>query len=392
MSDRRCCCDNTGCFEVLDNFNRADGTDLGSDWNEAVGNWGISGFQLVEVGTPGAKLFWTTPVPARSGGEMSISIEVYDHYDGAVYYLYPASNSASSEGPVVVKFERVAINDWVVSFIGSGCTDSSIHQAPSYNVFGGLTIGCCVDDDDEVSMMSAGISAQPGYPKLWCDNDDAGGGRYIGIGHGNGASGAVFDNFSARELRTTESPRVKSAECENCWCWCLNNPPDKHLTAEFIDAYFIEEGSPTDCTRANCMTQNWPMDWEYNSGLERWYGEVTVPATAAPQNGLDTDFAFELKCGSSNDDDPSWPGRNFTLTYVAGCTNANTAGAGPYQPIAERSTCVPFSLLFGPFYLRCDDMTCYACWSPRNPANMMLACDETNPAVCGRYYILVTGD
>lgn len=312
---------------------------------------------------------------------MSISIEVYNHYDGAIYYLYPASVDATSEGPVVVKFERIAMNDWEISFVGSGCTDSSIHQAPAYNAFGGLTIGCCVDDDDEVHMMSAGIAAQPGYPKLWCDDDDAGGDRYIGIGHGNGLSGAVFDNFSAKELRTTEQPRVKSAECENCWCWCLNNPPDKHLTAEFRDAYFVEAGNPTDCTRANCLTQSWPMHWEYNAGISRWYGEVTVPATGPPQNGLETDFSFELKCAEANDDDESWPGRNFTLHFVTGCVTLNN---GIYQPIAELSTCVPFYLVFGPFVMSWGDLACFACWGAGSPSS--------GSDSCGRFYIIVTGD
>jgi hypothetical protein len=366
----------------VDDFDREDSTNLGSDWNEAVGDWQISGYRLIETGTVGAKLFWTNPVPLRSAGEMHMAIEVYDHYDGAIYYLYPASLNTTTEGPVVVKFERLAMDAWQVSFVGSSCTDNSIIQAPAYNVNGGLTIGCCVDDDDEVGMMRAGISAQPGYPDVWCDDDDAGSGRYVGIGHGNGVNGATFDNFSTDELRTTETPRVKSAECYNCWCWCLDNPPDKHLSAEFRDAYFIEEGGPTDCTRADCLTQSWDMDWEYNVGLSRWYGEVTVPATAAPANGLETDFAFEMKCSDAYDSDDSWPGRNFTLKFVEGCSTLNN---GTYQPIAELSTCVPFNLVFGPFEMRYDDLTCTACWSPYNPM-------APGPDQCGRFYIVVTGD
>lgn len=342
-------------------------------------------------GTSGAKVFCTTELPTRSAGEMSISVKVYNSQNGDKYYIYPACTALGTTGSVSVEFERLDDTYWQVTFIGSSCTDSTITQAAAFDAFGGVGLGVCVDADDEVVMMSAGITAQPGYPGVWCDDDDAGLGRFCAFGHAN-AHACYFDDFAFTELRMSEHPRDKSMECENCWCWCLNNPPDRNLSAEFRDAYYVEAGSPTDCTRANCMTQSWDMDWEYNAGLSRWYGEVTVPATAAPQNGLDTDFAFELKCSVSNDDDETWPGRNFTLTFVEGCTIANTNGDGPYQPIAELSTCVPFYLVFGPFHLRCDDLTCYACWSPRNPADMMLACDESDSAVCGRYYIIVTGD
>lgn len=383
-ADRRCCCGSPICFENVDDFDRADSTNLGSDWHEAVGDWAISAYQLIETGTAGAKLFWTHPVPVRSRGEMHIGIEVYNHYDGAIYYLYPAAINTTTEGPVVVKFERLAMDAWEISFVGSTCTDSSIVQAPAYNPNDGLTIGCCVDDDRGVGMMRAGISAQPGYPDVWCDDADAGSGRYVGIGHGNGVNGATFDNFSTDELRKSEYPRDKTLECYNCWCWCLDMVPDRHLRAEFREAYFIEDGFPTDCRRAYCLTQSWDMDWEYNVSLSRWYGEVNVPATS--NGGLSIDLEFYITCSDTDDDTTA--GANFALFFAGAgesCTSANTNGNGPYYPIADQSTCEPFSLLFGPFSLVLLD--CSLCWGSGTP----LSPSGSDSDRCGRYYIRVTG-
>jgi len=39
-----CCC--SGCWVFEDNFNRDQSTDIGGNWNEVEGDWGIIGSEI----------------------------------------------------------------------------------------------------------------------------------------------------------------------------------------------------------------------------------------------------------------------------------------------------------------------------------------------------------
>jgi hypothetical protein len=371
-----CCC---GCWQVFDNFDRDDSTDVSSRWNESTGDangdWGISGWTLIEKyggsreGTADAVIFCTSGEPARSAGEQSIGIDVVDAQSGDVFRIYPACTDAETLGTTTVEFRNIGGGEWTTTVGGD-----SVQQTATLIVEDTNHLWVCVDH--KTGQLTAGVTSDDD-PYLWLDNYDAGTGRYVALGHDNETYGAVFDNFVFSELRKG------TKLCADCFCGCLGYTPKKSLVATFTDA--------TD--RASCLApggtgRTIDLEWEWNSGLQRWYGEITVPGG---DHGSDTMLAFALKCAQADDDDPDWPGKNFTLDFIStNCCALNSNGCGVYQPIAEESTCEdPFSLVFGPFLLGCTDLTCNLCYNANTPAVMGM-CDTGDPNFDGEYYIVIT--
>jgi hypothetical protein len=110
-----------------------------------------------------------------------------------------------------------------------------------------------------------------------------------------------------------------------------------------------------------------------------WTGTATYPGSTPAS---DEDIDFELYCSGIDDDDPSHPGKNFTLRWGDPvCCVANPGGCDGSHVPSSSSTCDPFNLIFGPFTLSTGDLTCNAC-QDYDPEQMEVE--------YGTYYIIIT--
>jgi hypothetical protein len=356
---RRCCCQ-SGCWFFYDAFNRDDSTDLGGDWHEETGDWGIVGWQLVENvatagGTADALLITTQAEPVASAGEQVLTVEVYSAVTNDVFYLYPACTDIHTHGPVQVIFTSISnMFRWRVE-IGAESLEFAVTPQD-----GAVTLVACVDHS--IGMCKAWVN--PGVnEQVWADTTDPGTGRYSGVGHNNVAAsanpGAIMDDYFVSELYTSTG-----IACQDCYCRCRANAPTKNLVLTVFDA----------TQRASCVGgATGAMVWEWNAGDDRWTGHIH----ATGENAIEHTLIFYLGCES--EDLSAAECQNFVLRRPVGsnCCVANPALCTAARPTAA-STCDPFYLVFGPYSLTWGDLACTLCYNP-------MALPES-----GSYYVAIT--
>lgn len=341
---RRCCCQ-SGCWLFTDDFNVAD-TDTPTNWYELVGNWGISGFTLVEDyltgtdGTANSVIICTDQQPAHHAGEQYLMVKVLAPQTGDFYYLYPCASSPTSLGTAItVEFECTAAPaQWTVR-CGS---ETQSYTGVTPDGLGYVTLGACVD---AASGMAKAWIVQSTEQGLWDDSVTPGTGRYSAFGHNNTGHLNVFDNYVVGELRD-----VDDNECNDCFCRCLDDAMGKTLTATIV----LTAGT-AGCAAGATGT----LTWEWNSGQERWRGDIVVVDGASSHT-----FSWCLSCESFGDNDPANPGQNFKLSLCSadGCASAWPSGyLTVFRPTAA-SHCQPSLLLrFGPMTLPTIDTMCFMC-------------------------------
>jgi len=370
-----CCpCD---CVSEYDDFYRPDSTNLGPDWYEETGDWGVENFELVEqygadAGTANACCMFK--IPATSGIDngmwVAMSIDQSNVVTDDEFYLYVCCDDWDDPSSgLKVEFKYLGGGWWRTTIPGGGANGTKDQVADPAGIGGPDNVRMYVCADHMTSMVRAGM-VSAGYEYAWADDVDPGSGLYAGVGHNNTEHKNIFDDWVFTELR------IPSMVCSDCWCYCLGRPPKRSLKATITGA----------TGRASCLGGvEWDMDWEWNSGTSRWEGTAEYPRN--PSYGeYYQDVDFWLYCDGDDDDDEDHPGKNFTLYWAtgAGCCNANAGGClAGHIPIAASSTCDPFSLTFGPFYLAWSDFTCYAC---HNPTPM----DPGDGTGSGYYYIVIT--
>ena len=346
MGDRRCCC-GAGCWIWSDDFDRipiALTSNIGSDWNEVVGEWGIrfvgiDGMLYEEYtsgGTSGALVIGTNAAPSTNPGEMSFGITVVDPQIDDVFYLYPCCTDTSTVGPVVCKYTYLGSNEWETQIDG----DAPVQQTGSDIGEGAdpeFILQCCADHASEFVKASVG---SVGEEYSWAINRDPGPGRYYGIGHDNTTNGATFDNFAVVNLRGEDNEI-----CVECWCMCEQVSVPRVLTATIV-------ADTAGTNRAACLNgETWGMTWLWRTPIGQWEGYVTIGVH---------ELHFELYCEGY--DPGEYPGQNWELVWASPVDPCNdgqvTLGAGP------TSTCSPLSLVFGPYVLSRDNLACYLCYDP----------------------------
>ncbi len=367
-----CCCT---CMLFQDEFNRPDSANLGSDWNEVTGDWGILDEQLVEDystgtdGTADAVLLCTQPVPLRSLGEMYIDIDVpiANLAVGDVFKIFPCCPTTSSIGDVTATFTYLG-NDypdgkgyWQIELTpssGDESTDIIASQAVEETIC--QTLKVCADH--ETKMVRAGISPAVNELSAWTD-EDPGDGRYAGIGHDNTTHLTKLDSFEMGELRTA------TKLCHKCLCPCdpvIPMPPV--LTGQFL---YTDEDSERQ--RALCLEGiSWTMNYTSGPTIVHWIGSVTI--------GSET-IEFTLVCGD---------GGLFTLNVTAPNTCITLIPQNNRISAPHASTCDPIALVFGPYTLDFA-MDCSLCYPQYTPGDCMIPVPPPTSKTCfGDYYIVFT--
>lgn len=336
-----CCCALT-CWSFEDDFNRTNSTSLGTDWNEASGDWGILNNELVEeyadplvTGNVDAKCIGTNPVPLRSAGEMFVRVSIIDPVVDNEYYIHLSCTSTSGTGGQWVRFTYTAVNTFLVEL----STGESKTQSWAPTTAGVFPVIGCIDSDG--FLMGSVASSGDEYP--WNDGDATSTGRYYGVGHGVSDAGVMFDDFFVEELR------AGLVTCNGCFCRCAENNVQKTLYATLTGT------DRADCMDGLCVEFN----WEWNSGNPRWVSDVLVVGSNS--------FKWVLECASY---DPADPFAGFDLTWYPDalyktCCSANSLGCdGVYEPDDALSDCDPLELVYGPFTFSTGELSCAACYSP----------------------------
>lgn len=383
-----CCCE---CFLFEDDFERDNSTDLGANWHEVVGDWGIQAItdteltthkRLVEKydtssGTAGALVICTQAVPARSEGEMLVSIEVpsYGLANGDTYHIYPACVDEHTVGPVRMTFVWDATIRWWTTYIYLGGVEQDHYAMPAIGTPHEFILNACVDLG--LGGAKAWVAPLVNQYAAWAIPINPGTGRYAGIGHDNPGHLNQFDNFHLEELRTDD------VLCESCFCQCENTAVPLNLLGTIACA----------TGRAACAGfagQTFPITFYKDSRpqIVTWRGGFTVTEVG---NEI---LEWELRCSATGDVtgfNLRWVqcgrvGHNCS-TIAPGCLD------GPWNALAASacgvSSCDPLQLVFGPFYLNFS-FECDICYIKNDP-NPVACMGATPPDACiGTFYIIVT--
>ena len=367
MGRRRCCC--YGCVYFYDYFDRAASSDLGSDWYEQAGSWGILRYGidgvLVEqydagglptgalkdtpsgpdgTGTANAVVMCTHAITDGLENGMQIQVTVCDNLcsDLDKFYIYLCCDSTSTpETGVEVEFQRITSTTWKTTIKGGGSDGTVVQTVDPYGVHGDPRLYACADA--LTGMVKAGVNSLTDV-FAWTEDADVPDGRYGGIGHNNTSHMNIFNDFVLFELRTTD------AVCSDCWCWCLELPLYRYLQAEIE----VADGNELDISCIDGLM--WEMNWNWNSGVPRWEGTALYETT--PGSHISQDY--HLLCSAANDDDEDNPGQNISLQLGdlgnVGSANSSTppytTGSGTNMiaiPIATESSCNALELKFGPY-------------------------------------------
>lgn len=341
------------CWMRYDTFYPDPDTTYPDYWIEVVGDWGISGFALVEnystgtSGTANAVAILDQAQPAEHAGEQVCSVDVENPQTGDFYYLYMCiTDNDSIAGCVTIEFECTGSpGSWTVR---AGSETKTFAVLP--DGLGRVKLGACVDNS--VGMIKAWVEYGPNEP-LWDDNATVTSGRYAGVGHNNTGHLNIFDNFLVAELHLSgDTMDARKDLCDDCFCYCLTQAIPRELTLTVVDAI-----GRSSCHGGYSCT----LTWEWNSGVPRWRGSYTVV-----NGSLSQTFEWCLECTGTNADDESNPGKNFTLTLCSfnGCASTWTSGWSTVWSVTGATSCDPLLLRFGPFPASIYDLTCFLCELP----------------------------
>lgn len=405
---RRCCC---VCWEFTDTFIRAESTDIGTWWNEATGDaegdWEIilydSKYVLHEKygetpgagGTSAAIVFCTQRVPVRTivqdsesvttDGEMFIYVDVKDPQEDDIYRIYPNCTDEETLGTLTVEFEYTddVTHAWLIT-IGGDTLETT--GEPSGE--GLVRLSVCADHT--MGQIKACVGELGVSPTLYVDSDP-GSGQYAAIGHGNSATGAMFDQFVVGELR------IPNEICYACFCTC-----DDFIMPYTIHGKFVYTSNGVN-DRLACLSA--VDEWEMTavSGLSTmiWTGEVEVTTVEDPP--VTQRIVFTLIC------DESW---TLSITIYVGevedttCECFKSTWYGDPKYVTARtededpqpdyySTCDPFSLMYGPWTVNVQD-ECSWCHETMDPLDCYFSIppdpiDPEDPTICnGEFWIEIT--
>lgn len=195
-----CCCKGGGCDIFSDDFDRADDTDLGDDWDEVSGSWEIASNQLVCT-SPGVVLCNTSHPDGDStmvvecdirhdtnGRSCDILVAVVD----ANNYFYARYTFNGSFGSIAIRRNNAGSHSQV-----------AIISSQTININTTYSAKVCVNEMGHISAYLNGVWKVAGFlqPVL---------GTKAGLGC-NSSGTAAFDSFVFKK-----SKAAASATCEEC--------------------------------------------------------------------------------------------------------------------------------------------------------------------------------
>jgi hypothetical protein len=346
MGDRRCCC---GCWTGSDDFNRADSTDLGDDWDERSGDWEIKSNQLYESGNAGAMVIFQ---PNHGKPRSIVTVYITDEDTNDIYRVIVNYLDDDNYMYAELDIGTGGVGGSTVSLhsVTGGSDSELISQAVTLTGFPALsrTMNVCLSSEIfsvEVSNISADMC-------VWYETGPVHSTGYkTGLGNGYGQA-IYYDDFTMSE-HWEDDP-----ECPDCCpCRCGENEIQKDLIATYVgeDECDTLDGITVELTNS--------VGWHYWDGV---LDDCTGAADADCCGDL-IGLEMRLTCGSQ-DDVTTWT-LTLDTSALSGGLGCQACGLTLYAD--ADSTCDPLNLIFkcGPGYpgtSTCPN-TCWDC-GRQNPS------------------------
>lgn len=321
------------CFIAEDNFNRANSTNLGADWDEELGDWEILNNELFidEIGR-------VRNVNFNSFGSNSqdVTVKLMNYQDDTKYRILLQMNDTGTEY-YFAEWHYVDANTmyWRVGDETATCVtigpDTPIPEGTAVRALINSKNQLCMDD--EASRISICVEPKPKTTHKWA-----------GLGAATSV-GATFDDYYAQGT-TAESVECASCDC-TCQAWCipnrliatfveLNECPDLDgLTIELENASNIKSGAGWVQTAVfNCPDATYQWDLVYNCAGEDFGSLNVIDSPLGNLGSVSADPAASMCHPLSLRFGP------FSLGSVSGCGKTDCCGGYPCGLTAEDASLV----------------------------------------------------
>jgi hypothetical protein len=345
---RRCCC--LGCEIVVDDFDRADNTNLGGNWTELTGAWEIKDNRIQE--TTGSGKAITTASNPYNVQESHASVNLIDIKAGTIYRLLINYNTPTDYLWGEYTWDGGATADLSVGS-GVGAAWETV-QVPA-PVLGGVPairtegLSLCRSRDG----LNANVDSDA--TTAWKCNIPDNNGRKAGLevtALGSGVTEAIFDDF-AYLVHWISDP-----DCPICPCDCQEACMPHRVEMTFV----VGDGLVCDCGALGGTTSTSARieeagDKQYDIDFASLPTVLPLASSCVAGNPCN----FRLLCPANEENAPEdwileqggspWHGYDdHTPDEEHGWRDDDTAVPDP-----ARSTCDPFFLVFGPFDLDVED-------------------------------------
>mgnify|MGYP003451128372 CR=1 FL=1 len=286
----KCCCEE--CYTFLDNFDRSDSTDLGSDWTECSGSWEIDTNRLTETTLSGVVVL--NHMVGNPVGLLSAIVDV-DNCVGAVYRVYCFFGSlgtpCGSAGTYYVEITITDVGEGIIEIVG-GTGDFS-GPVTFETGEGYLDFTVCVSTDTIEVITDARKTNNTIARILECDATPDN--YWFALGSGGSVQGYWLEvDYSDHYDHNPNCPT-----CTRSACFQLYNEVIAGFT---ISLYNRADGD--DCT---CGASG-SYDIFVGAGQDRCEGELSGSENIdEPDSGCPADWTWTMEC------DPD-TGIHLTLT------------------------------------------------------------------------------
>lgn len=199
-----CCAE--GCLIFGDDFNRANGTNLGCGWDEITGN---SAIDTNELSIPtGGKVRCTVPHPIANTPTCFVTVKLTTIAEGSIYQVRVNANEDGTGGEIV-EFEITATS----SFLRTATEELETGGVSGWD---DVTLTVCRNLEGIYAQINEVVGIE--YECL----GEGSGGRYVTLANGGGTT--TWDDFEYEEHDITNQ------DCYPCPCDCGYHCTPKELT------------------------------------------------------------------------------------------------------------------------------------------------------------------
>lgn len=267
-----CCAD---CVLFADAFDRADSSDLGSDWSEAAGDWEIDSGSLTVASSGAIAVHATTLGASHYRVQVALRSDTAGDVLGAVAYYTDTNNYYSAEvtlhdtGPVIALYKTVS---------GTRTLLRSKSLLPGEADTGEpITLTFCLEQAGAAGkLLSAELSTTEARTRISASDDALSGPGQAGLFAQTVAGTIAFDDFL---VEATEDAVSACADCpKECYA-CRHGLPDQF---QVVASGFVDE--PFTCSGNVCPDLNATYTLDFDglnaSGWCQW--SLEFPTVSCP--------------------------------------------------------------------------------------------------------------
>lgn len=197
------CC---GCEVFTDDFNRADDTNIGSDWSEESGAWAIASNKLAGSSN-GIAVYNTTISQASYKVESIVRTDTANDTVGVVAYYTDANNYYSAILSIGAGTRTLKIFETVAGVT----TERASVNVTSAAVNVDHTVSLCVNHDGSSAHLAAMYGSTPLV--AWSDATPLSGPGKAGVYRKSAAGATTWDEFSVSLTNTDDCPGCVCGLC-----------------------------------------------------------------------------------------------------------------------------------------------------------------------------------